>query len=791
MGKITKKSVAGLLSAVMAFNIAAAAAVTNAAGTKYEFEDAVYTGDIVLDGDGLFMKESGTITVTVDVPETGSYNIIIYAFGSGGDKPQNISVNGVSQGVLSIPAGTDYVPCKMEAVPLKAGSNTIAIEKSWGWSKFDYLEVEAVTLPPVQATDTTCCDPDIIPEAQNLMNYMASVYGSHIISGQQEIYMYGPHDFDYEFDYIKDLTGEVPAIRGFDYLNEANILYGSNDGTTDRMIDWVKNKNGIITASWHITVPKDFDNYVLGETSVDWSSATYAVWDDNAKTIPATTFDTSQIMVEGTKEREYWMACLAKLAESIQKLEDQNIPLIFRPLHEAEGGGGESGSWFFWGQDGSEVYKELWRLTYDTLVNEYGLHNIIWEWNSYAYDTSANWYPGDDYVDIIAYDKYNCTDWSTGSPVLKHNDSAISSTFYSIMQKYDSKKMVAMAENDSIPTVQNLIDEKAGWLYFCPWYDGGSDSTNFLSNPIFNTKEDLTAMYQSDYCITLDELPADLYTNGEVTTRPTVTTKPTETTTTTTTAKPGPTNEIKAEITDADGNYIFSFEEAMGDTVYIVLDATDAVTFANGCVGVSVNVDGNDYWVSYQWQIAGDDTLKIDLTSPKEVSYNDGADKVEDEALLEKIVAAVQEQTGGQVQMWWTNDASGEKIENSNVVLVDAYLIKSSETTETTTETTTTETVTETTTTETTVTSNTSETTTETTIITPPDGVIGDINLDGGVSLVDVVMLNKALAGSIQLSDVQRIVAECVVDNEINANDTGAILAYIIGKVEVLPILPE
>ncbi len=166
-----------------------------------------------------------------------------------------------------------------------------------------------------------------------------------------------------------------------------------------------------------------------------------------------------------------------------------------------KGGGGEEGSWFWWGKSGSAVYKELWKLTYKTLTEDYGLHNIIWEWNSYAYSTSANWYPGDEYVDIVAYDKYNCTDWSTGQAVIKHNDSAISGTFYNLVNMYNGKKMVAMAENDSIPTLENLTSEKAGWLYFCPWYDGGSDNNNFLSNPQFNKAEDLIEMYQSDYCI--------------------------------------------------------------------------------------------------------------------------------------------------------------------------------------------------------------------------------------------------------------------------------------------------
>ena len=100
------------------------------------------------------------------------------------------------------------------------------------------------------------------------------------------------------------------------------------------------------------------------------------------------------------------------------------------------------------------------------------------------------------------------------------------------MQKYGSAKMVSMAENDSFSTVDNLMSEKAGWLYFCTWYDGDQESNHFLTNPLFNTKEVTIAMYQSDYCITLDELPADLYTKNSEVTRTIAAT----TTTTTTTA---------------------------------------------------------------------------------------------------------------------------------------------------------------------------------------------------------------------------------------------------------------
>ncbi|MDE7225639.1 MAG: dockerin type I repeat-containing protein, partial [Ruminococcus sp.] len=65
----------------------------------------------------------------------------------------------------------------------------------------------------------------------------------------------------------------------------------------------------------------------------------------------------------------------------------------------------------------------------------------------------------------------------------------------------DGQKMVAMSENDSIPSLENLVNDNASWLYFSPWY------MNYLTSEQNNPVENLIEIYQSDYCITLDELP--------------------------------------------------------------------------------------------------------------------------------------------------------------------------------------------------------------------------------------------------------------------------------------------
>lgn len=674
---LMKKAGAAVMAAAMALNGTVISAFTSYAegGQKYEFENGTMTETVEAvteagaSGDKVaYMQDDGSVSVDVEVASAGMYKLTIYAYGVGGSKVQNLAINGVDQAQISIPEG-EFAPISTTA-KLTAGKNTITISKSWGWTKFDYLTVEEATLSPIKALETTPCDLKATAETRSLMAYLASVYGKNIISGQQEIYSGGPHGLETEFEYLKDLTGEYPAIRGFDYGNFCCPAFGSDDGSTDRIIDWVKNKNGIATASFHYNVPKDFASYEIGQ-KIDWAQTTYTAKD--------TDFSPSKAATPGTKENEYYMQGLKTLAKEFKELEAQGIPVLWRPLHEAEGSGGESGSWFWWGREGSEAYKKLWIYTYETLTNEFDCHNLIWEWNSYNYEYSDDWYPGDAYVDIIGYDKYNCTDWSTGSAVLKHNDSAIGSTFYGIMDRYDSVKMVAMTENDSFSTVDNLIDEKAGWLYFCTWYDGGSADTNFLSNPVFNTKEDTIEMYQSDYCITLDELPANLYTQdiapvdpSKTTTRPT--TQPTTTTTRPTTEADPNKNYGTVKYDKTTKNFKITLPEAAKE-FYINVELPEDVTYANGGMGVSIPLDGEYYWVNLQWEAKSSGSIKINVED-NFLNCSLGTEEVEDEAIIEKIKAQLGKSDTYEGQIWYA-EADGEALtDKSGIQILDAYLLK-------------------------------------------------------------------------------------------------------------------
>ena len=483
-------------------------------------------------GSGFAYLIGDTMSLTVTVPEDAMYEIsvrYIETLDKAG-REQTIAINGVET-MKKVTYADEWSTYDFGMFRLKAGENTISLIPKYGYAGYDTITIKEADFPSLDV-EPALADKNATSETQALMNYLTDVYGKHTISGQQEIYGGGNDgDYELEFNYIKNLTGKLPAIRGFDFMNY-NPLYGWDDKTTERIIDWVNTRGGIATACWHINVPLDFENYTLGD-ALDWQKCTYT---------EKTSFNAANATVEGTKEYDYVTLAIEDLAEQLQRLQDAHVPIILRPFHEAEGNGGldGKGAWFWWSAAGADAYVKLWHRLYDTLTNEYGLHNIIWEQNLYCWsDDSAKWYAGDDYVDIVGYDKYNTVynrhDGKTSGP----NEDAESGLFYNLLKYVNGKKMVSMPENDTIPSLANIKVEHADWLYFCPWYG------EHILDSSKNNPDTVKEMYQSDYCITLDELPTDLKTYG-LDVDPTVTTTTgAVTTTTTTTTATGITSNVE------------------------------------------------------------------------------------------------------------------------------------------------------------------------------------------------------------------------------------------------------
>lgn len=560
-------------------------------------------------GEGFTYLTNGELSFTVTVPEDGMYTLSVRGIQilDQNGRFQTFAVNGVEYS-KTVPYYREWTDIDLGVARLKAGENTISFLNKYGYLAIDEVTISKAEFPDVTVADAVPCDPKATSETKALMKYLHSVYGNGILSGQQEIYggghsvstdirydasqdkcvdgkgkeyvidrdseavdkdgnkfywhcsddvrtyTYDEQNRNYKYDYYdqemdayKEITGEYPAIRGFDFMNY-NPLYGWDDGSTERAIEWVKERNGIATACWHINLPTDFANYTPGD-ALDWTACSYK---NNSS------YSVANAVVAGTKENEYLDMAIEDLAEQFLRLQEAGVPIMFRPFHEAEGNGGLNGegAWFWWAQEGAEVYKELYKYLYNALTETYGLHNIIWLQNLYAWsDESAEWYVGDDYVDIVGFDKYdtvyNRHDGKTSGP----NEDCNSSVYWSLNKYTDGKKMNAIMENSTVPSLANITTEQATWLYFCTWYDNGQD--NFLTGDNYNDPATLKELGSSDYCVNLEDLPADLYVfDGEVE-PPVVTTKPTE---------PGTTSAV------APGTPVYG--DANCDGVVDIADAT-------------------------------------------------------------------------------------------------------------------------------------------------------------------------------------------------------------------------
>ncbi len=764
---LKKKMMSGSIACAMALNslLMIPFTTTAAADEKYEFENGVLNAAQLkvgadattsgYSGDGyVFIENAGdSVTVTFSVDEADKYDVMIGYSAPYGSKQQNVLVDGNMLSTNTEFSSTTFAEAKAGTLELAAGEHTITVESTWGWMNLDYMYV--TPNEPVQI-DFSCSnklsDENATAEAQGLMNYLATVYGDYIISGQQEVYGGGRSgDYEWEFEYLYELSGEYPAIRGFDFMNY-NSLYGWDDNTTERVIAWTNERNGIATASWHINVPKDMSSYTVGST-VDWSNCTYGTETD---------FDPSKILTDETsKEYLYFMDAIDLLATELLEVQAAGVPLIFRPFHEAEGNGGEAGGWFWWAKDGSTVYKELWKLLYDKLTNEYGLHNLIWEFNSYTFSTSKNWYPGDDYVDLVGYDKYN---GAMNSP----NESSLIDTFVKLVNLYSGQgKMVAMAECDTIPSIENMLSDSAYWLYFCPWYESpDSDSGKFLT--LFNNAETLTRTYQSEKVITLDELPdwkTYEYTGDEFVPDPTEPTEP-------------PTEYEEPEageaiVSKADGYYDIIFDRPVGETAYLIVELPEGVGYANGGLGGNAVVNGEYYWVNIMWEATESGTVKVDMTNPLNVTL--GTTEVTDEAIIEAAKQAILEQTNFQGQIWSATDEAGDATSAADVKITGAYVLVEG-------------------TTDPTEPDPTEPDPTEPDPTEPDptepgatDVVYGDVDLSGDVSITDVIALSKALMSG-GLGEAAAANADVDLNQNVDFTDALNIMKFLVKILDSLPV---
>ena len=173
-----------------------------------------------------------------------------------------------------------------------------------------------------------------------LFEYLKDIYGKKTLAGQQYL-----QRRELEDDVYFAETGDLPAVRGYDLMD---IDKEKGDDQVDRAIKWAEDTGCIITMCWHWYAPDDMNDMGGCDWSFYYKTTTY----DHK-----TSFDLLKAVEYGTAEYEFAVSRIDKAAEALRKFDKHGIPVLFRPLHEA------NGDWFWWGRrkndggESAEAYK--------------------------------------------------------------------------------------------------------------------------------------------------------------------------------------------------------------------------------------------------------------------------------------------------------------------------------------------------------------------------------------------------------------------------------------------------
>ena len=179
---------------------------------------------------------------------------------------------------------------------------------------------------------------------------------------------------------IERATGQWPAMIGLDYCAfvEGEATIGTKPVNALATEYW--RAGGLVNLSWHAPNPGKPHGGGLKEKG-------------HVKL--------AELLVAGSPANLRWLQALDEVAAGLQELQAAGVIVIWRPLHEMNGG------WFWWGAQPPADFIAVWRHLFDYFTRTKGLHNLIWAWGpNHGQRAATEYYPGDAYADLVGLDAY-------------------------------------------------------------------------------------------------------------------------------------------------------------------------------------------------------------------------------------------------------------------------------------------------------------------------------------------------------------------------------------------------
>ena len=445
---------------------------------RLEAENAVITGGgsspalIVNDpqcSNGKYVEtQESNLIFSFAISQSGNYKVIAKTKTPSGEKYNKFLFDDEHTKDIHFPQNNAFEEVLIaDPFYFAAGNHTIEMVKVWGWIQFDYLEISPSSSVATEFDIQPMVTPYPTVNTTKLFQFLLDNFQRKIISGVMTLRSLSTTtgDSQNEISWLFEKTGKKPALLGLDFMDHTGSFptdWTNNPDIIQDAIYW-KNNNGIVALCWH------------------WRDPSYKTDDFYTE---RTSFDPRKIFEPQSEEYAAMMRDMDIVADYLKELQQNDVPILWRPLHEA------SGRWFWWGSQGAEACKKIWQIMFEKFTVEHEIKNLIWVWTSEANNSALSWYPGDEYVDIIGLDIYD--EGNHGSQMM---------AFQELKSIFGGKKMLALSECGSIPAMEAMKKDKTIWSYYMPWYG------EHTKDPKWNTTNDWFTSFSDPDVITLEDMP--------------------------------------------------------------------------------------------------------------------------------------------------------------------------------------------------------------------------------------------------------------------------------------------
>ena len=289
-------------------------------------------------------------------------------------------------------------------------------------------------------------NPKTTPEARALLDLIYRISGKYTLTGQHNY----PDTRDRNSRFATKYIGQSPAIWSTDMGFAKNGDKDSYLARPDIVKEAIRQhkKGSIITICWH-AVPPTAKEPVTFQPNRPMPPDSLATVQGR---LPDEQF--KEVLTPGTRLYKQWTAQVDSIAFYLKKLQDARVPVLWRPYHEM------NGDWFWWGgRVGENSTVDLYKQLYDRLVNYHKLNNLIWVWSVDRPSTPirkfSNFYPGNEYLDILSLDVYG-------------ND--FNQAYYDSLTVLSKGKPVALGEVGNPPAI-DILKNQPKWAYWVIWAD--------------------------------------------------------------------------------------------------------------------------------------------------------------------------------------------------------------------------------------------------------------------------------------------------------------------------------